>query len=77
MVTGTKEPRRLLFIEIGETLYGDRWKKAMATALGCDHRTIKRWVAGEFRIPDEAFEALIPIMKLHINACRNLLGEMK
>jgi hypothetical protein len=37
---------------IGRALYGERWQTALATDLQVADRTMRRWLAGEFPIPD-------------------------
>lgn len=37
---------------IGETLYGPRYKDAMVRDLRVSRRTLDRWLAGSFTIPD-------------------------
>ena len=40
-----------LLKRIGEALYGDRWQRQMARALGISDRTVRRWVLFESDIP--------------------------
>lgn len=44
--------RHDLLTKCGEALYGPRWQSELARELGIDDRTMRRWVAGESRIPD-------------------------
>lgn len=37
---------------VGNALYGPSWRKPMWDALGVSERTMRRWLAGEFDIPD-------------------------
>lgn len=32
--------------DIGEALFGDRWQRQLAEALGVNERTVRRWYAG-------------------------------
>lgn len=36
----------------GEALHGERWQSPLAEALAVNRRTIKRWVDGDWPIPD-------------------------
>jgi len=38
-------------IEIGEALYGPRFQRELAAALGVNERTMRRWVAGTCEPP--------------------------
>jgi hypothetical protein len=37
---------------VGEALYGPLWQSPLARNLGVADRTVRRWVAGDFAIPD-------------------------
>jgi len=37
---------------VGEALYGPRWQSEAARALRVSDRTIRRWAAGEWPVPD-------------------------
>lgn len=41
-----------LLTETGEALYGPQWQSPLARDLGCNVRTIQRWVAGVNEPPD-------------------------
>lgn len=41
-----------LLIECGRALYGQQWQSPLARDLGVSDRTIRRWVAGQFPVPD-------------------------
>ena len=40
-----------LLQEAGNALYGARWQSDLARDLGVSDRTVRRWSAGDFRIP--------------------------
>lgn len=40
-----------LLAEAGEALYGPRWQSEVARDLGCNVRTVQRWVAGVVDVP--------------------------
>lgn len=42
----------------GEALFGTQWRADLATALNVSERTVRRWVAGDFEIPDGAWQDL-------------------
>lgn len=41
------EARREALIELGRALYGERWQRELAGALGVDDRSVRRWAAGD------------------------------
>jgi hypothetical protein len=46
---------------IGETLYGPHYKDSLKKGLGVSRRTIDRWLAETFPIPDSIFVELVAI----------------
>ena len=38
----------------GEAIFGARWVKPLARAIGCNHRTVRFWKNGGRRIPEAA-----------------------
>lgn len=44
--------------DIGEALYGPRWVRPLADALGNDRRLVQRWNAGTEPIPDGVWREL-------------------
>jgi transposase-like protein len=42
----------------GEALYGPRWMRATAKAIGVNYRTIQRWVSGEYEVDDAMIERM-------------------
>ena len=47
-----RPPTRTMLREVGECLYGERWRASLARDLGVDHRTVERWDAGHNPMPD-------------------------
>lgn len=47
-----KRPTEML-AEIGVTLYGARWRLALARALDIDDDTIRRWMSGRTPLPPD------------------------
>jgi hypothetical protein len=41
-----------LFRDAGAALYGPRWQRDLAAALGVSTRSVRAWAAGEREIPD-------------------------
>lgn len=46
---------------IGQALYGPVWQKALSDALDVSDRTMRRWLKGEFIIPDGVWDELTAI----------------
>lgn len=57
----------------GKLLFGDRWKTALADALGVSPRTMKRWANGDAEIGFDhgAMRDLRNQVKLEINALQH------
>jgi DNA-binding transcriptional regulator YdaS (Cro superfamily) len=53
-----------LLREAGESLYGSLWQSALARDLGVNDRTVRRWAAGESRIPAGVWAELHKILAL-------------
>ena len=47
--------RRELLAQVGKLLFGERWQTDLAKAADVDSRTVRRWVAGAYPIPDGVF----------------------
>lgn len=41
-----------LLSRMGRALYGDQWQRALSRAIGKNERTIRRWAAGDYPVPD-------------------------
>jgi hypothetical protein len=52
-----------LLREAGEALYGPRWQSELARELNVTDRTMRRWAAGEFSIPEAVSAELRDILK--------------
>lgn len=61
---------------IGQALYGPVWQKALSGALDVSDRTMRRWLKGEFIIPDGVWGELTAICmrraKAILEFCQNL-----
>ncbi len=61
--------------EIGQALYGGRWKTPLARALGVDYQTVLDWSAGRTRITPArtaAIEAILARRRSEIDALTRL-----
>jgi len=54
---------RNTIIQCGEALYGPRFQRELAEALGVNERTMRRWVAGDFEPPESLKADLLRLMK--------------
>jgi hypothetical protein len=45
-----------LFRDAGEALYGPRWQRDLAAALGVSTRSVRAWAAGEREIPEGVWD---------------------
>ena len=52
-----------LLREAGELLYGPRWQSELAESIGVSNRTIRRWLSGEWPVPEGAWADIIDIAK--------------
>lgn len=41
-----------LLVACGQALYGERWHAPLARDLGVSDRTMRRWAAGQFPVPE-------------------------
>lgn len=65
-----------LLREAGEALYGARWQSDLARALGVTDRTMRRWLAGAFAVPERIgseIRALLKARGLALGAVRRKL----
>jgi len=61
-------------IEVGQALYGNRWRKDMAFNLGVSERTVRRWVkAGD--MPKRYSGQLLSLIKERQLLIEQLLQE--
>lgn len=54
---------------IGEAMYGDQWRTAVASDLGVSYRTVARWLAAD-DMPDDVPARLRPLMTRRLRAMR-------
>lgn len=66
-----------LLAEIGEALYGPSWQSEMARTLRVASRTVRRWAAGEFCIPDQIQDELAPLVRERRETLKQLLGKLR
>lgn len=63
--------------KLGERIYGPGWQSALARDLGKNDRTVRRWLAGDFNIPDTIVEELDDAIAKrieHLSRIREKLG---
>lgn len=64
------------FARVGALLYGERWQRAMAQALGAHERTIRKWLnRGE--TPTDVRDHLLRLMKARQDELREALRDLK
>lgn len=54
--------------QVGQALFGTSWQTPMGDALGVNDRTFRRWVAGEFNIPDGVWNDIAKLCERRGNA---------
>lgn len=55
--------KRELLIRTGVALYGPRFQRELAAALGVNERTVRRWVAGDTSTPETIENDLKKLVK--------------
>jgi len=48
---------------VGEALYGPNWQTPLSEALGVSDRTVRRWAAGDFAIPEGIWADIAALCK--------------
>lgn len=64
-----------LITQYGLALYGARWRTQMADDLGVSQRTVRRWEAGEFNVPDGVWDELRKIAAQRVTELRRLNSQ--
>lgn len=65
---------RSSLIQYGEALYGHRYQRELAEALGVNERTMRRWVAGDTSPPNSVLDDLKALVRERIALLRGLAG---
>ena len=65
-----------LLTQAGEALYGASWRAPLARDLGIDERTIRRWVAGTYPVPNGVTANLERIIADHAAELSRIVGEI-
>lgn len=65
-----------LLVETGRALYGSDWRSPLADELGVHQRTVRRWAAGEFPIPDGVEAELRRLVELRAMDIKHLLQRL-
>ncbi|EBH1568726.1 hypothetical protein NU090_004156 [Salmonella enterica] len=55
------EDKKEWLAEIGETIFGDHWKPALAKHLGTDDSLVRKWASGTRTIPDSLIRGLLSL----------------
>lgn len=65
-----------LLAAIGRALHGERWIKPLARDLGINELTIRRWLSGHTRLPEDhkVFEAAGAVVDAAIMALEKVRG---
>ena len=63
---------RNLIIQYGEALYGPRFQRELAVALGVNERTMRRWVAGDTSPPESLLDDLKALVRERVELLRRL-----
>lgn len=66
-----------LLRQCGKALYGDRWQRELAIALGVADRTVRRWIAGDNSIPAGVYGDLQQIIRQRITTLQSLQQAME
>ena len=66
-----------LFIATGETLYGPNYRSELGRALGVNERTIRRWVSGEYPVPDKVWLELAEFCQERHETLKLLDGPLR
>jgi hypothetical protein len=61
-------------IKIGEALYGPRYQRDLAEALGVNERTMRRWIAGDFEPPATLLPELKALLRDRAKRIKALLS---
>ncbi len=64
-------------IQVGEALYGPRFQRELAAALGVNERTMRRWVAGDFEPPESLKADLLALLRERRGQLGSLINSMK
>ena len=56
----------------GEALYGPRFQRELAEALGVNERTMRRWVAGDTSPPESVLDDLKALARERVALLRGL-----
>ncbi len=65
-----------LLREAGEALYGPRWQSDLSRDLNVSDRTMRRWAAGEWDVPDKASRELHTLLVVRRMAISHLLNTL-
>ena len=61
---------------IGTALYGPYFQAELAQVLAVSPRTVRRWVAGDFNIPENVWDEIRPLLREREALLRRLRTEL-
>lgn len=59
--------------QFGEALYGPRFQRELAEALGVNERTMRRWIAGDTSPPESVLDDLKALVRERVALLRGLV----
>lgn len=69
-------PTARKFCQLGEALYGERWKAVLARAMTVNHRVVKFYSTGDRSIPWELWKQLSVICRARGEALIRIADEI-
>ncbi len=62
---------------IGQAIYGKQFQRYLATDLQINERTMRRWMAGEWAIPETLRDDLAGIIEKRARTLEKILATLK
>ena len=66
-----------LFYDLGQALYGERWRSELARSLRVDERTVRRWANGDYEPPEGVWGELETLAKERRKTLADLIARLK
>jgi len=64
-----------LLTKIGIILFGERWQRAMAEALGVDERNVRRWINADQKMLPERWATLLKLLKAKLREIERIVAS--
>lgn len=61
-------------LELGRAMYGPRWQREVARALGVADRTVRRWASGQSDIPAVVEVRLVGVARVRVGELLRVIG---